>query len=361
MKVLLVGPYNSPIIKRLVKALKFRGVDVYLASHEVTSKSNGTINLGKLDNIFNYFRFDKINKLVKDINPDVVHAHVLNHYGLMCMFQSKPLIVALWGSEVMLAPHEGSWLKRTFYSLINKIVLFRADWLHTSGCHIVTEANKQSFNNIDEKMSLYYWGFPLRELDEKKSNLIKHRLLKEFGIDSYDYCVFPRGLSDVYNPELCANIINKLNELKIFNNKIIVLQGFSTDAEIDNFYNMLKNKSIIFIDRLLNDDELSFLYSRCKFHFSIPKSDALGGGVIEPALRGSYPILSNLPSYVDFSEKKGGYIIQNTTDSDINKLCSFLEENILNENLNCNDLSEYKMEVIVDKILTDYSRVKQRT
>ena len=57
-------------------------------------------------------KFYKVNKIVKELKPDIVHAHILNHYGLMALFQPTPLIVALWGSDVMLALNSKNLFKK---------------------------------------------------------------------------------------------------------------------------------------------------------------------------------------------------------------------------------------------------------
>ena len=102
----------------------------------------------------------KLNKIIKDVDPDVIHAHIANHYGVMCLFNRKPLALALWGSEIMLDPYQGSTLRKLFFRCINWISLKRADWCHTSGFHIVAQAQKQ-YKNIESKTDIFYWGFPL--------------------------------------------------------------------------------------------------------------------------------------------------------------------------------------------------------
>ncbi|WP_204375411.1 glycosyltransferase, partial [Aeromonas veronii] len=73
MKVLIVGPLSSPIVRRVRDGLMSKGVDVYVASHNVDDDER-IINLGELKSFFNYFYFYKIKKIIDKIKPDVIHA-----------------------------------------------------------------------------------------------------------------------------------------------------------------------------------------------------------------------------------------------------------------------------------------------
>lgn len=325
MKVLIVGPVKSPIMVRLIKSLRTEGVDLFLAAHNAEGL-DGVIDLGPINSMFDYFRFDKINRIVKELKPDLIHAHGLNHYGLMCAIQATPLITALWGSDVMLAPYEGSKFKRFFYRTINRFALKRANRCHTSSIHVAEKANEQS-SNVLKKIDVFYWGFPLLEPSKEELNKAKSRLESEFSLKGDGYLVFPRGLGYVYNPEGVIKILHKLGKVEKFCGKVVVLKGFSTEEEEFDFFQKVERDSIVYIDRLLNDTELYYLYSHSEYHFSIPISDALGGGVIEPSILGSFPILSNIPPYKKYVENHGGYIIPELNLKYIDDLVAFLSKN----------------------------------
>ena len=123
-----------------------------------------------------------------------------------------------------------------------------------------------------------------------------------------------------------------------------------------NFKKKIQNFSdkVIFINRLLSSNELYVLYNQAKYHISIPVSDALGGGVVEPLLMGSYPILSNIPPYQAFILENSGYILKDYTSESLD----VLYEKILNDELKV-DMSaienKYSAEAIVSKFNNLYS------
>ncbi len=359
MKILMLAPYSSPIVQRLSKALeKNGGCEVWVASFNVeTNLEKKVISLGEINSFIDYFKFYKANKLVKKLNPDIVHAHIINHYGIMAIFQKKPLIVGLWGSDVMLAPNKGSLLKREMFKLINAIVIKRANLMHTSSNHILEELVKKHGKYIKNKINVFYWGFPVEEPSDANYQLIQAMLKKEYSIEKDNHLiVFPRGLSKVYDPDNVVKVIKKLSNLKEL--KIVVLRGFSSDEDVKNFKDNLGvvGDKIIFINKLLNTNELFVLYSQTKYHVSIPISDALGGGVIEPFLRGSFPILSNIKPYKNFVEQNLGFILEDYSESSLNNL----EQKILNNQLEVEGLSlnsDYSAQAIVNKFKKLYEIV----
>lgn len=317
MKVLIVGPIASPIVRRLRHSLMESGCDVLVASHNAGGME-GVVNLGELKSFLGYFNFFKIRKLVKAYQPDLVHAHVLNHYGLMCLFQPKPLVVALWGSDVLVAPNTGGLLKKFIFKFINKVVLRCADRLHTSASHVASAAERQC-RGVLKKTDVFYWGFPLKKPDEVVLEEVGRKLESEFSLAGQRYIIFPRGLANIYNPAAALKIIKAMLEEGV-KSRIVVLRGFAGEKDLERFCDLLGVQGVTVIDRLLDEDELYFLYDRCDVHFSIPLSDSLGGGVIEPSLLGSFPVLSDLPSYRDYLANNSGYLLADYSADSIRDL-----------------------------------------
>lgn len=311
MKILIVGPATSPIIKRLSYFLKENGVTVRIASFDA-SHDEADFDLGPLKGFKSYFNFIKLNQVIKQYNPDVVHAHVINHYGLTVAMSNKPVLLAAWGSDVLLANKSGNRLKDFVFTLFNRLAVGKAQKIHTSSTN-VSSALIDEFGCPEEKLSTFYWGLPL--IPEEKPEIVQQRLDAEFGLAGDGFIVFNRGLGSLYAPEICIKVILKLAESGL-QDKIVVFKGFASDQELMTFKQELGHQAII-IDRLLNDSELHWIYQRSRAHFSIPKSDALGGGVIEPALLGSMPILSELSQYQDYVSNNPGMIYSERSHNEI--------------------------------------------
>lgn len=355
MKVLVVGPINSPIVSRLVNHLKSQGIEVLIASHGAI-ESEGVVNLGELNSFWNYLNFFKINKIVNKYNPDLVHAHVVNHYGLMCLLQPKPLLVALWGSDILLAPHTGNVLKKLAYRCINWLVLKKATRCHTSAYHVADEAEKQC-KGVLQKTDVFYWGFPLDKPSDEALKSIEKKMAEEFGAFDEGLVVFPRGLATVYNPKMVAKIINKLLLKTQLSNKIVVLKGFASCSEEKYFKSLVDLSLVTYINRLLTSDELYFLYNKSDIHFSIPVSDSLGGGVVEPALFGSYPVLSNLPSYRKYSKQNKSIILENYESNTLEMLCGQINSKKIGKSLETIPAA-YTLPKVLSNIVDTYQKTQ---
>lgn len=356
MKVLIVAPIHSPIVRSLIAALKNAGIELIVASHDAANE-DGVIDLGPCHSMFSYLCFWKISKLVKEHQPDIVHAHVLNHYGLMAAFQKKPLLIALWGSDVMLSTKTGSFIKRKLFRLINWFALKRADFIHTSGNHVAKEAENQ-YKEVKKKIITFYWGFPLPELELDLLNSTYQNLRDEFELTSEKNIVFPRGIGSVYNPEGAAKIINYLIAKGVEAKRIVVLRGFANDESVKKFASLVDIDNITFINRLLTSQELYALYKNTYMHFSIPHSDSLGGGVIEPALAGSLPVLSDLPSYRDFLKENDGLLLTDYTPSELDIIYNRVTD--ASEIDNSLALSRLTSKYSIDSVVASFNGIYQK-
>lgn len=359
MKILILAPYSSPIVQRLFKALNnYSDHEVWVASFNVeTDLQKNIIGLGQINSFLDYFKFYKINKIIKEINPDVVHAHIINHYGLLALLQRKPLLVALWGSDVMLAPNKGSMPKKAIFTLINGLVAKKAKFLHTSSAHILDEMVVKHGFSVKQKIKVFYWGFPVEKPNDNNFLIIKELFFKEYHLKKDDtLIVATRGLGEVYDPENMVRIIKILSKNSSL--KVVVLRGFASDEQVEKFKQNIKEFShrITFIDRMLTSNELYVLYSQTKYHISIPISDALGGGVVEPLLMGSYPILSNISPYKDFVSKNSGYILNDYSDKNIDILYNKISNNELHLNIDT-AVEQYSAKSIVTKFNNLYSMI----
>lgn len=359
MKILMLAPYSSPIVQRLSKALeKYSECEVWVASFNVeTDLEKKVISLGEINSFLDYFKFYKVNKIVKRINPDIVHAHIINHYGIMAIFQKKPLVVGLWGSDVMLAPKSGSQLKKNIFNFINKIVVQKADKLHTSSIHILDELVSQHGDFVKDKTDVFYWGFPVEKPSDSAQKNIESMFVEEFGICANDkLIVSPRGVASVYNPDGVIKIIKKISDISEF--KVVILRGFSSDKDVAKFKEKLGvfKGNVVFINRLLNAEELYVLYGKTKYHISVAISDALGGGVVEPYLRGSFPILSNLVPYKQFVHDNYGFILEDYSEESLDGLREFI---LAESSLNCNQVSgsSFLASTITSKFVKLYKNI----
>lgn len=352
MRVLVLAPARAPIIKRMVGELERRGYEVLCASHNVEDME-GVYHLGRLRGFHSYLNFLKVQRLIKAFDPDVVHAHVANHYGLMSLFSTRPVVLALWGSDILLAPSVGLKFKKLIHRWFNRLALAKAAVVHSSGQHVIDSAISQ-YPPVEKKALCFYWGFPVQP--ENGSDEL--RTLKSLNLpsESPGFLVFPRGLTSIYNPEACADVINALID-NGYGKRVVVLRAFSSDENLNAFRKKVNLESINYIDKMLSSTELYYLYKNSSVHFSLASSDALGGGVIEPALLGSIPVLSKIDAYKIFDCVDASFTFENYTFKELSRFLEFVKDvddkKIPLESL-CSLVSQYDKSNIVERIIGIY-------
>lgn len=333
LKVLLLGPFYNPLIRRLREELIRNGVNVISASFNIEDDlTNNIYSLGSLRGMYSFFYSRKLKKIISDNKPDLIHAHVSNHYGLLTLTMKRriPVIITLWGSDVMQATINKSLLKNIVLRFFNALVYLRSSLIHSSSQHVVdTLLHQVGFlSKFKRKYREHYWGMPLALLSQAEKKIINDKLTKEFNfqasVDS-KFIVFPRGIKSIYNPELVLKLINSWSNVNR-GRVIVVFKAFSDDLLWEQFIKRVTNTNCIFIGRLLSDEELSYFYSLSVAHVSVPFSDNLGGGVIEPLQMGSIPILSDIKPYRELAKNSECFILNSDRSSDLNMAINYIEE-----------------------------------
>jgi glycosyltransferase involved in cell wall biosynthesis len=135
MRICYLANARSVHTQKWVRFFADRGHDVHLISFEKGDVENVKVhNLRRpfalrfgLDFPFKLARARTVKRLVRRIDPDVLHAHYLldyGFYGALCGF--KPFVVTAWGSDVLLVPSEEP-RKQFMKRFIAKYVVGKAD------------------------------------------------------------------------------------------------------------------------------------------------------------------------------------------------------------------------------------------
>lgn len=107
----------------------------------------------------------KIKKIVEDINPDIVHAHVATSYGVACALSGiKTYFLSVWGYDVYEFPK-----KSVFHKLLLKYSLYKASFILSTS----NAMSKQTHQFTKKKIDVTPFGVNtdiFRQYEEKKKN-----------------------------------------------------------------------------------------------------------------------------------------------------------------------------------------------
>jgi L-malate glycosyltransferase len=161
--VFILGDCNSSHTRKWVEGLISKGLDVKVFSFYPCSDEWGSLNKIDIYNFFKteqnktlkkllyFFAFLKVNRIIKNNNFDLVHAHYASSYGLVGALSKNliPLVISFWGSDVFYFPRK-NWITKS----VLKYVLKKADSIQSSSCAMAKEIKLYT----DKKVEVVYFG-----------------------------------------------------------------------------------------------------------------------------------------------------------------------------------------------------------
>jgi len=180
-------------VQKWVRFFAERGHDVHLATFNETSQIEG-VKVRKLryfSKLAYPFRILMVRKAVKEINPDILHAHYVSHYGVYgALAGFKPFVVTVWGSDVFIDPKK-SMVKKYFV----KYALKKADLITTDS--VFSMKTIVDFGVDEEKVKLVVHGVDLKLFHPIENN---EEFKKELCIpQNYQVVISTRNLEPVYD------------------------------------------------------------------------------------------------------------------------------------------------------------------
>lgn len=135
MKIVLLAPANSIHTVQWAKYLSQEGVEISIISQHPKSEDmpiHIPVYLLPYPNLIGYFLNTlETKKIIKNIEPDIVHAHYASGYGTLArLVDFHPYVLSVWGSDVYDFPY-----KSKFHHWLVQKNLYAADKLSsTSHC-----------------------------------------------------------------------------------------------------------------------------------------------------------------------------------------------------------------------------------
>jgi len=296
---------SSPAIleyKIDIKGLK----TFYLPDYKTHNrKLNFVINTIRLPIILN-----KIKKIIKQINPDILHAHQVYAEGFWAALTGfHPLIITPMGADVDTLAYQ-----YYIYRKISKFVLKKADLVTqdslTGKTHCINFGMKSPFELIQN-------GVDTKHFKCEKNNFIREKL----GIAESDPVVFyARGFVELYNADKIIEAIPII--LKTLPNcKFIFSRHASDVAEDLKAQELIKRMGLeksVFFTGFIHHKEMPLYFQSADFYISVPKIDNSPCSVYEAMASGVPVILSKLP-WTEYAmrDRENTYMLENITSENI--------------------------------------------
>jgi glycosyltransferase involved in cell wall biosynthesis len=154
MKICYLANAQSIHTQRWAKHFTTRGHDVAVISFQFGDiEGVRTISLSSAASL-SYLSIvrllPKVRRIVREINPDVLHAHYATSYGLAGVLAGRdPLIITAWGSDVLIMP-EKSWI----YRQMVRFSLSHANLITSMAEHMTRHLVEKGYATADKIITL---------------------------------------------------------------------------------------------------------------------------------------------------------------------------------------------------------------
>ncbi|WP_006718007.1 glycosyltransferase [Desulfitobacterium metallireducens] len=282
MRLCFLGDAGSIHLQRWINYFVQAGYEVEVISFRPCEIKGTKVHLlahGRSGRLAYIEALAKIRGLLREIQPDLLHAHYATSFGLLALLSGfKPLVVSAWGSDVLVAPKESVFLR-----MIVEQVLRHADAL-TSDSAYMSERMRELLKGQEQVLKTVTMGVSKAWFEE-----IPEGEKKEFQILSL------RGHQEIYNIDIIieamAQVIQKIPQAKL----VVAGEGPETSALKTLTSSLGLEKSIDFVGQLPHAAVQTYL-NESSISVSVPSSDATAVSLLETMACGSFPVVSDLPA-----------------------------------------------------------------
>ena len=287
MRVLLLGTTNSPHVEDIAIGLAQRGIKVVVGGSAAPSLPPSVLpaqgirvvpapTRAAAPPVRLARRVRWVRRLLRELRPDVVHAHVLSHDPFVAMLAgARPLVATAWGSDVFLAAR-GPRLRA-------RLVARRADVL-TADSRALLDAIAE-LGADRSRLRLFNWGVDLATFAPGRAEA-RGRL----GLSDVPIVLAPRALRPLYNPQTIVDAFDRLADE--FPGSLLLLKYY---GDLPPALAELRSRDDVRVVGRVPTEEVADYYRAADVCVSIPSSDSSPRTVWEAMACGCPCVVSDLP------------------------------------------------------------------
>lgn len=299
MKICYFGDGQSIHIQKWCRHFSNLGYEVHLITFRNTEIENIHVHFVNAGNIKTkggnwktLLKYRKIKFLLREIKPDILHAHYATSYGITAaLVNFHPFIISTWGTDILITPNRSGILKQMI-----KWALKKSDAITVVAEHMVKNVKELS-------------------IDAKKVFTITHgidvQLFKNKEIDRFtEFTVIcNRSLEPVYNHNALIEtfeIINSLNS----DIKLMIVGDGSLRMELEQSVKQKGLNDIISFTGKKTQLEMVEILNQTHLFISLSKSDGDVVSMVEAMSCGNFCIGSDIPGNRNWiTDSENGFIV----------------------------------------------------
>ncbi len=294
MKICYIANGGSIHTVRWAKWFLRKGHEIHLITPECEPIEGVTIHHVPIDKGFFIPRpkiKSSIKKIIKEIEPDILHAHQVLGYGMYGALSGfHPFIVTAWGSDIFGLPNKSKGVRKTA-----KRTLEAADVITCMTQNMYDTL--QNEYSLGDKLKQVRWGIDTDTFHrgyEKESSSLR----KEMDIpDNAAIVISPRGMQEVYGNHLFIEAIPDIL-IEYPNIYFIFLRGGQKTPYENQIKHRAKELDIManvrFVERLLEPKELAIYLNMSDISTSFVAYGQFGAVLLESMNCGCVQLASDI-------------------------------------------------------------------
>lgn len=285
MRICYVGNASSIHLQRWIKWVASRGHDVHLITDfpiEINNVKIYSIEHKKESGVKNFLsRMRQTKKFVKEIKPDLLHAHYVFGYGTFGAYTNfHPYVLTAWGSDILVDTSS------IFKKVLVKNALKKADLITCDAQHLKDRMMELGIEG--QKINIIYFGTDSTKFSPQKKN---ESLKKKLELNESPVVISLRTLKPIYNVESLISAIPLVLQ-QIPQAKFIIAGEGPEEKMLKEMASSLKvSDSIRFVGSIQND-ELPYYLTASDVYVSTSLSDAGLAASTAEAMACELPVIS---------------------------------------------------------------------
>lgn len=242
-------------------------------------------------------------RIIRKINPDLVHAHFVTQYGFFAAMSGiHPLVVTAWGDDVLIHPKQS-----ILYRSMVRFALNTSDIITCDGEN--TEKAMINLGVEGSKIKRIFFGVDTKKFSPEKKNMSLFK--SKFAASDEKFVIYIRGFDPVYSAETLIESIPLVLE-KYPNAKFLLAGGGSQLESVkQNANSSFFKEQVIFLGRIPNDDLPSYI-ATSDVYVSVSLSDSGIAASTAEAMACGTPVISTECGDIHLWIEDGicGYVIE---------------------------------------------------
>lgn len=333
----MISDANSIHTERWVNSLAQRGYEIYLYSiHPPKDKRRFsdekiTLNIYTPSFIETFIRkiplikqfasiieLHKLKKFLKEVNPDIVHAHYATHNGLLAALSGfHPFILSVWGSDVYTNPNDSRIAKKKLQYMLKK-----ADRILSTSYVMAKETHKYTDKEIE---------------------------ITPFGVDTENFKPIDKHCSSdcfiignvkTLSPKYGIDILISAAALVIKNNpeRNIKLEIYGEGPQKQELISLAKSLNIddrVAFKGFVHNSLLPEVYNSFSVSVSVSDSESFGVVAVEAMACGCPVITSDADGFTEVVDNgKTGFIVpKKDIEATANAIQKFIDNPLLRDSM----------------------------